>query len=154
MWRRTDVVETVLLLIVGVGVVVESFRLGIGTPLTPLPGFFPLAGGSLLILLASIFLAQAGLRRGAASQAPAESFGELRRPAILVVSMAIYTALLDPVGYVLPTIVLTALILRILGVTSWKALGLTSVGLSAGTYLLFGRVLGIDLPAGILSFLG
>jgi len=71
-----------------------------------------------------------------------------------VVSMGVYTALLMPVGYVLPTIFITALILRVLGVTSWKILGGASVGLSVGTYILFGRILGIDLPAGILSFLG
>jgi len=78
----------------------------------------------------------------------------LRKPAILIVSMSIYTAVLEPLGYVLPTIVLVAVILRVLGVTSWKALILASLGLSVGAYLLFDRALGIDLPKGALPFLG
>ena len=73
---------------------------------------------------------------------------------ILVASMSLYTAVLESLGYVLPTIVLAAIILRVLGVMSWKVLVLASVGLSVGTYYLFGRLLGIELPAGILSFLG
>lgn len=154
MWHRTDVIETVLLVFVGIGVVIESIRLKVGTPLMPQPGFFPLIAGLLLIFLALIFLLQNWLERGKASQQPREAFGELRRPVILVVSMGVYTALLMPVGYVLPTIFITALILRVLGVTSWKILGGASVALSVGTYILFGRILGIDLPAGILSFLG
>ena len=154
MWHRTDVIETVLLVFVGIGVVIESIRLKVGTPLMPQPGFFPLIAGLLLIFLALIFLLQNWLERGKAPQQPREAFGELRRPAILVVSMGVYTALLMPVGYVLPTVFITALILRVLGVTSWKILGGASVGLSVGTYFLFGRILGIDLPAGILSFLG
>ena len=68
--------------------------------------------------------------------------------------MSLYTAVLEALGYVLPTILIAAVILRVLGVTSWKVLILASVGLSVGTYYLFGRILGIDLPAGILSFLG
>lgn len=155
MWNRTDIVGTVLLLCVAIGVMIESFRLKIGTPLTPEPGFFPLAGGLLLLVLSLIFLIQSWRGRNKAPQHQSrEAYGELRRPAILVVSISIYTALLDPVGYVLPTIFLAALILRVLGVTSWKVLSFTSVALSVGTYILFGRILGIDLPAGILAFLG
>ena len=154
MWNRTDIIEAVLLVFVGIGVVIESIRLKVGTPLMPQPGFFPFIGGLLLVGLALIFLTRSWLKRGQASPRPREAFGELRRPAILVVGLGIYTALLNPVGYVLPTVLITALILRVLGVTSWKVLSGAGVGLAVGTYILFGRILGIDLPAGILSFLG
>ena len=80
--------------------------------------------------------------------------GTLRRPVILIVSLSVYTAVLEPLGYVLPTIILVAVILRVLGVTSWKILTLASLGLSVGAYVLFGRVLGIDLPVRVLPFLG
>ncbi|MCK7504842.1 MAG: tripartite tricarboxylate transporter TctB family protein [Desulfobacterales bacterium] len=155
MWHRTDIIETVLLVFVGIGVVIESIRLKVGTPLMPQPGFFPLIAGLLLVGLALIFLLQNWLQRGLAPQQPQEAFGELRRPAILVASMSVYTALLMPVGYVLPTILLTALILRVLGVTSWRILGRCQRGALGGdVHILFGRILGIDLPAGVLSFLG
>lgn len=154
MWYRTDIIESVLLTLVGIGVVVESIRLQVGTPLMPQPGFFPLLGGSLLIGLSLIFLIRAWLARSDASRQSQEAFGELRRPMILVVSMGLYTAVLEWLGYILPTLLITALILRVLGVTSWKELSLASLCISVGTYFLFGRILGIELPTGILPFLG
>jgi len=36
-------------------------------------------------------------------------------------------------------------------VKSWRVLLVTSLGLSMGAYLLFGRLLGIDLPMGMLT---
>ena len=78
----------------------------------------------------------------------------MRRPLILVVCLTVYTAAMEPLGYILPTLLISGIILRVLGVTSWKIVGLASIGLSVGTYLLFCRILGIDLPAGVLSFLG
>ncbi len=154
MWNRTDVIESILLTLVGIGVVVESIRLQVGTPLMPQPGFFPLIGGSLLIGLSLTFLVRAWLARSHASRQSREAFGELRRPLILVVSMGLYTAVLEWMGYILPTLLITALILRVLGVTSWKELILASLSISVGTYFLFGRILGIELPTGVLSFLG
>jgi putative tricarboxylic transport membrane protein len=154
MWNRTDIIESVLLTLVGIGVVVESIRLQVGTPLMPQPGFFPLLGGLLLIGFSLTFLVRAWLARGDASQQSQEAFGELRRPLILVVSMGLYTAVLEWLGYILPTLLITALILRVLGVRSWKELVLASLCISVGTYFLFGRILGIELPTGVLPFLG
>jgi putative tricarboxylic transport membrane protein len=153
MRNRTDIIGSLLLIAIGVGVVIESFRLKLGTPLTPQPGFFPFIGGSLLIGLSIVLLVQGWLRRGESTRKPREVAGGLRKPAILIASLSVYTAALSYLGYVLPTIILVAAILRVLGVTSWKVLILASLGLSIGAYLLFGRVLGIDLPEGVLPFL-
>lgn len=154
MRNRTDIIGSVLLIVIGVGVVIESLRLKLGTPLMPQPGFFPFLGGSLLIGLSLIPLVQGWLRLGNSTRKPPKVAGELRRPLILIVSMSLYTAVLGFLGYILPTLILVAVILRVTGVTSWKILGLASLGLSVGAYLLFGRILGIDLPAGVLPFLG
>jgi putative tricarboxylic transport membrane protein len=153
MRNRTDIIGSVLLIFIGIGVVIESLRLQLGTPLMPKPGFFPFLGGSLLIGLSIIPLVQDWLRRDQSTRQPRKVVGELRKPVILIVSMSIYTAVLEPLGYLLPTIILVAVILRVLGVTSWKILILASLGLSVGAYVLFGRILGIDLPTGVLPFL-
>jgi putative tricarboxylic transport membrane protein len=153
MQNRGDIIGSAVLIFIGIGVVIGSIRLHVGTLSMPQPGFFPLVGGLLLIGLSLILLVQGWLGRGTAPRQPREAFGEWRRPLILVVSMSIYTAVLEAFGYVLPTIAIAAVVLRVLGVTSWKALILTSVGLSVGTYYLFGRIMGIELPAGVLSFL-
>ena len=49
MRNRTDIIGSVLLIFIGIGVVIESIRLKVGTPLMPQPGFFPFLGGLLLI---------------------------------------------------------------------------------------------------------
>ena len=154
MQNRGDIIGSVVLTFLGIGVVVGAIRLKVGTLLMPQPGFFPFLGGLLLIGLSLTLLIQGWLNRAAAPSKPQETFGEWRRPLILIVSMSIYTAVLEPVGYVLPTIALAAVILRVLGVKSWKVLVLASLGMSVGTYYLFGRILGIELPVGILEFLG
>jgi len=154
MQNRGDLIGSAALILVGLGVVIGSIRLQVGTLSMPQPGFFPLVGGLLLIGLSLILLVQGWVGRGTAPRQPREAFGEWRRPLILVVSMGVYTAVLEAFGYVLPTIAIAVVILRLLGVTSWKVLILASVGLSVGTYYLFGRIMGIELPAGVLSFLG
>jgi len=128
--------------------------LKVGTFLLPEPGFYPFFVGLLLMGIAFVLLVQSCLGRGDASQQPHDAIGDLRRPMILLSSMGLYTALMNPIGYVLPTVLVAAVVLRIAGVTSWKVVGPISVGLSVGTYVLFSRVLGIDLPAGVLSFIG
>jgi putative tricarboxylic transport membrane protein len=148
--KRDDVVAGGLLALVGFAVIVGAVRLHVGTPLHPQPGFFPFLGGGALTLMALVLVAQAALGQSTGT----EAFGRLGAPIAVVVGMAVYVAILEPVGYVPGTILIGAVILRVLGVTSWRVLGVARVVLSVGTYLLFARVLGIDLPAGMLEFLG
>ena len=148
--KRDDLLAGLLLALVGLGMVLGAIRLHIGTPLHPQPGFFPFLGGAALALLAVILATQAALGRSTGT----EAFGRLGPPAVLVVGMGMYVAILEPLGYVLSTTLIAAVILRVLGVRLWRVLTVTSLALSVGTYLLFARVLGIDLPAGVLEFLG
>jgi hypothetical protein len=65
--------------------------------------------------------------------------------------MIVLVAVLDRVGFLFGTFLASGLILRILNVKSWRVVFVTSLCLSIGTYLLFDRLLGIDLPVGILA---
>ena len=142
-----DIVGSLFFFLAGAGTIIGAFKLKVGTPLHPQPGFFPFLGGTILAALSSILLVQAWLERGKKDG----TFGEVRRPAILVIGIAIYLAILDPLGYVLATIFLNSVILRMLGMKSWKGLVASSVALSLGTYLLFCRILNVELPVGVLE---
>jgi putative tricarboxylic transport membrane protein len=148
--KRDDLLAGSLLALVGIAVVIGAVQLRIGTPLHPQPGFFPLLGGGALTLLAAILLFQAALGRSTGS----EAFGKVGPPGIMVAGMCVYVAILEPAGYVPATILISGVILRVLGVRSWRTLGVSSLLLSVGTYVLFARLLGIDLPAGVLGLLG
>ncbi len=136
-----------ILILIGAGVIVGALKLRVGSATEPQPGFFPFVGGVLLLILSSILLVQTLRGRSVGTKA----FGELRRPAILIVAMAGYVIILDGVGYVIATIMLSAIVLRILETKSWWVIVAVSVLLSVGSYILFDRLLGVTLPSGILA---
>jgi putative tricarboxylic transport membrane protein len=150
MQNKRDMITGFLLILIGIGVVIHSIGLQVGTVLRPLPGFFPFLVGLAVIVLSLILLVQGWSGRGKALQ----PMRNLLRPAIMVVCMGVYATILDPLGYVPSTIFIAAITLRIMGVRSWKVISLSSSTLSVGVYLLFTRMLGVELPAGIFPFLG
>jgi len=150
MKNRSDAVGSLILFLLGIGAVIGAIRLNVGSPTEPQPGFFPFLGGFSLIVLSSIIFL-----KGWTGQCENKvALGEVRRPALLLVVMMGLVAVLDNVGYVIGTFIASGLILRILNVKSWRVLLLTSLCLSIGTYILFDKLLGIDLPVGILVRLG
>jgi len=147
MKNPSGVLGSLLLFLVGMGAIIGAVRLHVGSPTEPQPGFFPLLAGISLIVLSSIIFFQEWLGYGQKK----EAFGEVRRPALLLAVLIVLVAVLDRLGYVIGTFIASGLILRILDVKSWRVLIITSLGLSIGTYLLFDRLLGIDLPRGMLA---
>jgi len=145
-----DVVGSFFLFFLGSGAVIGAIRLHVGSPTEPQPGFFPFLGGISLIVLSSIIFLKGGIGQSQKKVV----FGEVGRPALLLVVMIALVAVLDRVGYVIGTFVASGLILRILNVKSWRTVILTSLCLSIGTYILFDKLLGIELPVGILVRLG
>jgi len=145
-----DVVGSLFLFLLGIGAVIGAMRLKVGSPTEPQPGFFPFLGGLALIVLSFIIFLKGWMGQSENKVA----FGEVGRPALLLVVLIGLVAVLDNVGYVIGTFIASGLILRILNVKSWRVLLLTSLCLSIGTYILFDKLLGIDLPVGILVRLG
>ncbi len=145
-----DVVGSFFLFLLGIGAVIGAIRLHVGSPTEPQPGFFPLLGGLSLVVLSSIIFFKGGTGQSQKKMV----FGEVGRPALLLVVMIVLVAVLDRLGYVIGTFLASGLILRILNVKSWRVLILTSLCLSIGTYILFDKLLGIELPVGILVRLG
>ena len=153
--QGNDVKAGVVSLALGIVVCVEGSRLGFGSVLAPEPGFFPWIGGVTLASL-SLCLVVGALRTRAVAHAPA---GEWSRPALLLSALVMYVPLLEPLGYPLATTGLCIVALRILNtgrLNAWRwlvTLGV-SAGLALSTFLLFNRLLGVELPPGTLFFGG
>jgi putative tricarboxylic transport membrane protein len=150
MKNLADMVGSLILVLVGIVAMIEAIRLHVGTPTEPQPGFFPFLSGAFIFVLSSIILVQGWLGRGDREV----KFGEVRRPALLVVVLIAFVAVLESLGYLIASLIIVALALRIMGIRSWRVLLTTSFAMSIGTFVLFDRLLGIALPVGILSRFG
>lgn len=147
MQKTGDVVAGLFLILIGIAVINGAMGLRIGTPTEPQPGFFPFVSATVLIILSLILLIQAF--RG--SSTGIQAFGDLWRPVLLTVGLLFYSIVLDPLGYVIATIILSAVILRVLDTRTWWKVAAVSLVLSIGSYILFDRFLGVTLPRGILE---
>jgi putative tricarboxylic transport membrane protein len=145
--NRGDRAGGAVFLALGAGVCVHAAGLGFGSVLAPEPGFFPWIGGVTLVVLSACLLFPA-LAGAGGERAPA---GEWRRPAVLLAALALYVPLLEPVGYPLATAALSVVCLRIVRSPRWSVtLGVSAV-MAAATFVLFQRLLGVELPAGVLA---
>jgi putative tricarboxylic transport membrane protein len=149
MRKNGDILAGFFFLFFGIAVIIGSLGLPLGTPLDPKPGFFPLLAGIFLSGLSIVHLVLAFLKRK--KSAEIQAFGAVWRPASMIAGLFIYSFILDPVGYVIATIILSVIILRILESKSWWRLVTISIGASIGTYVLFDRIMGVTLPLGILK---
>jgi putative tricarboxylic transport membrane protein len=147
--RKTgDLVLGLCFLIMGIAFAAGAVGLSIGTPTEPHPGFFPFLGGMALIVLSLIFLGMVWYGRVGQRQA----FGRLGGPLAVVAALALYVVLLEKIGFIVTTTVLSAVVLKVLE-TKTGILLLVSLLLPAVCYLIFDRFLGVTLPTGILAFL-
>jgi putative tricarboxylic transport membrane protein len=127
-------------------VVFESSKLPIGQPSAPGPGFFPFWTAIIMAIL-SLGLV---VRGGAATPSHAISLLTGCRQALLVVvAIAIYTLLLEQLGYIVATCALLAT-LFLLERQTWGMAAGASLGISVGSYWIFAKLLGLPLPQGVL----
>jgi putative tricarboxylic transport membrane protein len=143
----SEIGASLFFLLVGIAVMVGALKLNLGSPTSPQPGLFPFLGGGFVVVMSSILMAKGWLGRGE----NISYFEGISGPAIFVSGMAVYVGILNPLGFVIATIFLGAVILWVLNTTSWKVIAVASIGMSAGTYLLFTELLGVSLPAGVLE---
>ncbi len=150
MRNKRDMIFAAVLIPLGIAVIIGGLRLKLGTPLHPGAGFFPFLIGIVLIALSVSLLMRAWLMGGGAHQ----PFSEWKQASIVVAAQAFYVATLDVLGYVFCSILLSFAVLRSMEVRSWKTLLGASLIFSVGAYILFRYLLAVDLPAGLLEFLG
>ena len=136
-------------LAVGIAFAIGAVKLQIGGPTEPLPGFFPFWDGLLLIVLSVLYLFHVWSGREGESQA----FGRLGGLALVIGTLVLYVAALEMLGYIITTACLCAVVLKVLE-TKPRLIVLVSLVLPVASYLIFDRLLGVMLPAGLLTLFG
>ena len=142
-----DILVAVFFLSFATVFTIGGVRLRLGTPTEPQPGFFPFLGGVTLIILAGLLLVQGWRGKSSGTQA----FGKIWGPLILIAGLAAYVAVLETAGYIVSTTLLAAVVLRILETRPFGVLIVISLILGIGSYLVFHELLGVPLPAGVLT---
>lgn len=142
-----DVIAAIVALTFGAAAAFESAKLPFGTVHSPGQGFFPLWISAGIFLLAVLLLVQALTSRSSAAR---EGPGRIAKVAALMVVLALYTFLLDPLGYPLCTFLLVLFMLRATDPQRW-ALALAMALITAvGSYIVFAVWLSVPLPRGPL----
>jgi vacuolar-type H+-ATPase subunit I/STV1 len=139
--NQPDFFSGVLFIIVGIAFSLLSTRYKIGTAAEMGPAYFPLTLGGLLTALGLIITVRGVTRLD--EEARLEPI--FLRPIVLVLgSVALFGALLLPLGLVLASFVMLMGSALASHEFSWKYIIPTSVGLIATCYLIF--VYGLSLP--------
>ena len=142
-----DVVVAIVALTFGAAATFESAKLPFGTVHSPGQGFFPLWISAVILVLALLLLVQALTSR---SNVARQGFGRIAKVAVLLVVLALYTFLLDPLGYPLCTFLLVLFMLRATEPQRWAvALGMALIT-AVGSYIVFAVWLSVPLPRGPL----
>ena len=135
----------------GLFVMVESYRLSLGTLRKPGEGLLPFLGGAGVALLSIILLISPSIR---ASIKTVEKELPTRYANLLIVllGLLVYVLLLEWLGFLISTFLLMGFFLRAIEPKKWWVLFLTSFISSLLAWVVFKVWLGIQLPMGILPF--
>ena len=128
MRKLGDIIGGLILLFVSVWAIIGGMKLHLGKASEPQPGFFPFWGGVVLAALSGILLFQALSGRSKGS----EGFGALWRPMIMIIGLIVYVAFLNSLGYIIATIVLSIVLLRVLGTKRSWVLALAALIIAFG----------------------
>jgi putative tricarboxylic transport membrane protein len=149
--RDANVWVSLFLMILAGAVASEAYRLEIGTPTEPGSGFMIFGASTLLGLLSLHLFIKSLLSREDPSKKTSEKIHR-RRIIWVIAANVVYIYLLHPVGYLICTFVLLCFVFQIIERGRWaSSLGgaaLTSVG----TYVVFAKLLQLNLPRGWLPF--
>ena len=130
----------------------NAWPLSLGTTARPGPGFYPLAVGGFGAIVAACWLVGTFRRASAPAEGSTLAGDDAGARARVVATGGVLVAfclLLPWVGYAAAAFLFTGLLLRRLG-AGWRGALVTAVVSAVGSWYLFGPLLGVPLPRGIL----
>jgi hypothetical protein len=137
---------------------VEAWKLPFGGARNPDIGFLPILTGFIVLGLAVLLIGADFVRPAApkkendlfADEEHGESAG-LKKPLLLGAAILIYPAVFLYLGFLLSTILLLTVSLRLMEYRGWVGSLLMAALITVLAYLLFGHWLHVNFPRGILG---
>jgi hypothetical protein len=151
--RRADQITAVVVLVFSAAVMEGARRMPPSGTFGPGAGFLPFWLGVAMAILSIILLVNA-------TREPAQASGRSPFPkgrAVLSIletagALAVFILLLETLGFLLATGLLTAFLLRVVEHERWPTTALVAVGNAMGLYIVFQKFLGVSLPKSVLGF--
>jgi putative tricarboxylic transport membrane protein len=148
-WKKPDYKSGIFFLILGLGVCFFSWKIGLGSPAKPGPGFMPFLAGLLLAALSFVLSVQVLFSWTMPNW---ETKIQWKNILSVLAAMVAYGLLLDEIGFVLVTFAFVVLLMKVIEPQSWKRAILGGAISSLASYLLFETLLKSQLPRSFLGF--
>lgn len=124
----------------GLGAVL-SWRLGVGELADPGPGLWPLIVSVAMVAIGLALLVTA------VHDTSTESFTRgMTGTLVAALSLLGYTAVIEHIGFEIPTVLLAVVWLKVIGSETWRSTLLVGVLSAAALHLIFVELLGVNLP--------
>ena len=138
--------EGVVWLFLGVFIGIKAIRMDLGSFTTPGPGFMPFIVALALFSLSVILLVQTVVSRTEeVEQKPGFRISAFYIPCYVVA----YVLLFRKVGYLVSTFLLMIFVFKSMGIEKWVWAAITALIATVLSYIFFGLILKLNLPAGI-----
>jgi len=133
--------SSLVVLGVGVGAVILSLAMGLGTPAAPQPGLWPFMISCVMVALGLFQLVIGRHNRDA------EKFTRMSMaPLTGLVTLALMVALMPTIGFELPALALCIVWMRFLGSETWRSTLVVSAVVVGAFYGLFVLALNTSIP--------
>jgi putative tricarboxylic transport membrane protein len=151
--RRADQITGVLVLMFSLAVMEGSRRLPPSLTFGPGPGFFPFWLGGAMAVLSVLLIVKASRRPAASLGAPLVPSLRALLPVLLAVGgLAAYILLLERLGFLLGTALLSVFLLGVVERERWPKSVLMAVLNAVVLYVIFHLLLGVSLPRSGFGF--
>lgn len=148
--KDADFWTGLLLMIFSGAVINEAFNLEVGTPRNPGSGFMIFGAAAVLGILALLQFLKSLLFQKHPGQAP-EKIHPQQIISVIAANM-IYIAVLESVGYLLCTFLLLCFLFQVYEKGKWVSVVGGAAATSFLTYVIFSRLLQLNLPKGLIPF--
>ena len=145
--RAVEVAVSLLLIALAAAVLYDSYGRGAGWVDGPQSGFFPARVGW-LFLAGSVFLLVQAFREPPALFV---TWDQLKMVAKVFVPLAIFCALIEPLGIYVAAALFTLVFMPVVGGTRWYAVILTALIVPAVCFFVFEKQFLVPLPKGPLE---
>jgi putative tricarboxylic transport membrane protein len=151
--RKADRITGVIVLLFSLYLMEESWRMPPSATFGPGAGFLPFWLGALLAILSIILVLNSSRQPVIPAKKPVFPGGRtLLTLGAVIAGLTVYILTLEILGFLVGTGLLTAFLLGVVEREKWYTTIMVAVLNSAGLYLVFQVLLGVNLPANRFGF--